>query len=227
MYVVNTEVFNEGMKYTDAFYVATRFCMFQRNAKHSSLRVTAEVKYVKNVNAIAKGKPIFDMIWLDMSIVSAFIEKNCNSNIEDGVNNQSKHDVTSVCDHFRMIVVRRLENHQPTVKHNKFDEDHTLKQRSRKRKDEDDDQIMVKNISPDNLGKSITGKGVFIDVAFFVGIFILLLHLYLCYKLYTIDQALYNTDQTCFHQCKKGLFVMIRFLLINLLCFSECLMNKS
>jgi hypothetical protein len=44
------------MKYTDAFIVATRFCMFQCDAKHSSLRVSAEVKYVKNVNAIAKGK---------------------------------------------------------------------------------------------------------------------------------------------------------------------------
>jgi hypothetical protein len=62
MYVVNTEVYNEGMKYTDAFYVATRFCMFQRSAKHSSLRVTAEVKYVKNVNAIAKCKEMFHLI---------------------------------------------------------------------------------------------------------------------------------------------------------------------
>ena len=56
MYVVNTEVYNEGMKYTDAFFVATRFCMFQRDVKHSFLRITAEVRYVKNVNGIAKCK---------------------------------------------------------------------------------------------------------------------------------------------------------------------------
>lgn len=56
MYVVSSEVFNEGMKYTDAFYVATRFCMWQRDSKHSSLRISAEVRYVKNVNGIAKGK---------------------------------------------------------------------------------------------------------------------------------------------------------------------------
>lgn len=56
MYVVNSEVFNEGMKYTDAFYVATRFCIWQRDNKKSALRISAEVRYVKNVNAIAKGK---------------------------------------------------------------------------------------------------------------------------------------------------------------------------
>ena len=56
MYVVSSEVFNEGMKYTDAFYVATRFCIWQRDVKQSSLRISAEVRYVKNVNGIAKGK---------------------------------------------------------------------------------------------------------------------------------------------------------------------------
>ena len=56
LYVVNSDVYNEGMKYTDTFFVATRFCMFQRDAKHSFFRVTAEVKYVKNVNAIIKCK---------------------------------------------------------------------------------------------------------------------------------------------------------------------------
>jgi len=44
------------MKYTDAFYVATRFCMTQRDAEHSALRVTAEIKYIKNVNGIVKSK---------------------------------------------------------------------------------------------------------------------------------------------------------------------------
>ena len=56
MYVVSSEVHNEGMKYTDAFYVATRFCMFQRDAEHSSLRITAEIRYLKNVNGFVKCK---------------------------------------------------------------------------------------------------------------------------------------------------------------------------
>jgi hypothetical protein len=58
MYVISTEVNNEGMKYTDAFYVATRFCMVQRDAGHSSLRISAEIRYIKNVNGIARGKRI-------------------------------------------------------------------------------------------------------------------------------------------------------------------------
>ncbi len=44
------------MKYTDAFYVATRFCMTQRDAEHCCLRATAEVKYIKNVNSFIKCK---------------------------------------------------------------------------------------------------------------------------------------------------------------------------
>jgi hypothetical protein len=58
MYIINKEVYNEGMKYTDAFFLATRFCMFQCDAQHSSLRITADVKYVKNVNGIVKCKTI-------------------------------------------------------------------------------------------------------------------------------------------------------------------------
>jgi hypothetical protein len=44
------------MKYTDTFYVATRFCMTQRDAEHCCLRATAEVKYIKNVNSFIKCK---------------------------------------------------------------------------------------------------------------------------------------------------------------------------
>jgi hypothetical protein len=55
MYILSCEVYNEGMKYTDAFYVATRFCMVQRDSEHSSLRVTGEIRYVKNVNGFIKS----------------------------------------------------------------------------------------------------------------------------------------------------------------------------
>lgn len=44
------------MKYTDAFYVATKFCMIQKDAENCSLKVTAEIKYVKNVNGLIKSK---------------------------------------------------------------------------------------------------------------------------------------------------------------------------
>ena len=44
------------MKYTDTFYVATRFCMTQRDAEHCSLLATAEVRYIKSVNSFIKSK---------------------------------------------------------------------------------------------------------------------------------------------------------------------------
>lgn len=56
IYVLSSEVYNEGMKYTDAFYVATKFCMTQRDAEHSSLRATAEVRYTKSVNGFIRSK---------------------------------------------------------------------------------------------------------------------------------------------------------------------------
>ncbi|CAF1560413.1 unnamed protein product [Rotaria sp. Silwood1] len=74
IYVVRTDVYNEGMKYTDAFFVSTQFCILQRDIEHSSLRISAEINYIKNVNTIAK----------------TFIEKNANASIEGGVNNLSK-----------------------------------------------------------------------------------------------------------------------------------------
>lgn len=43
------------MKYTDSFYVATKFCMIQKDAEYSSLKVTAEVKYIKNVYGLIKS----------------------------------------------------------------------------------------------------------------------------------------------------------------------------
>jgi hypothetical protein len=89
------------------------------------------------------------------------------------------------------------------VKHHKSDKDQTSKQCVQKRKG-DDDRIMTKDIPSENLGKSITGKGLFVDMGLFIGIFILLFHLYLCYKLYAIDQALHSSDSTCSNHCKKG-----------------------
>lgn len=56
IYVLSSEVYNEGMKYTDAFYVATKFCMTQRDAGHSFLHATAEVRYTKNVNSFIRSK---------------------------------------------------------------------------------------------------------------------------------------------------------------------------
>ena len=56
MYILKSEVYNEGVKYTDAFFVATQFCMTQRDAEHSSIRISAEINYIKSVNGFVKCK---------------------------------------------------------------------------------------------------------------------------------------------------------------------------
>ena len=55
-YVVNAEVRNEGIKYADSFYVATRYCLVQVGGDRTHLRVTCEVKYVKTVMGMIKSK---------------------------------------------------------------------------------------------------------------------------------------------------------------------------
>ena len=57
------------MRYTDTFCVATRFCMVQRDAEHSSLRISAEPQYIKNVNSFARGNKIFEMFLLNFFLV--------------------------------------------------------------------------------------------------------------------------------------------------------------
>jgi hypothetical protein len=61
------------------------------------------------------------------------------------------------------------------------------------------------NISPElNISikeKTITGHGIFHDLALFIGILLLLLHIYLCYKLYSLDQTIPTPEAICFNRC--------------------------
>ncbi|CAF0794972.1 unnamed protein product [Adineta steineri] len=189
VYVINTDVYNEGVKYTDSFYVASRYCMYQRDAKHSSLRISAEIKYIKSVNGFIKS----------------FIEKNCNSSIDEGHND----------------LARKLESQQSVINNRKPDQKQAIvhKKRVHKQKPEEEEE---EGIRPDNKQteatiesvpssnvqvpvkeKTITGKGIIFDIALFIGIFLLLLHIYLCYKLYSVDRILQISESTCVNQCKK------------------------
>lgn len=167
IYILTSEVHNEGMKYTDAFYVTTKFCMYQRDVKLAFLRVTAEVRYVKTVNAIARS----------------FIEKNCHSNIESGVNN----------------LVRRLENHQTTKTNSKSKKSSNKQQleHSPSSEDKQDNQLPIINNEIIIQQRTITGKGLFFDSILIIGICILILHIYLCYKLYQFDRILSGTNIVC------------------------------
>jgi hypothetical protein len=60
------------------------------------------------------------------------------------------------------------------------------------------------NILPESKEKSITGQGILYDIALFVGIFLLLLHIYLCYKLYSLDQTIPTPERICFNQCRQS-----------------------
>lgn len=55
-YILDTEVRNEGIKYADAFFVASRYCLVQTGPHRSHLKLTCEVKYVKSLMAIIKCK---------------------------------------------------------------------------------------------------------------------------------------------------------------------------
>lgn len=52
--------------------------------------------------------------------------------------------------------------------------------------------------------KTITGKGILYDTALLIGILLLILHIYLCYKLYSIDQSLSSPDASCLNQCQRS-----------------------
>ncbi|CAF1038507.1 unnamed protein product [Adineta steineri] len=66
-YIIDTEVRNEGIKYADTFYVASRYCLVQTGPNKSHLRVTCDVKYVKSL----------------MAIIKTFIEKNAMAALQD------------------------------------------------------------------------------------------------------------------------------------------------
>ena len=57
-YIIDTEIRNKGVQYADSFYVASRYCLIQLKGQKTKLKVTCEVKYVKDVMSFAKSKLI-------------------------------------------------------------------------------------------------------------------------------------------------------------------------
>jgi hypothetical protein len=60
-----------------------------------------------------------------------------------------------------------------------------------------DSKVLIKE-------KTITGKGIIYDIALICGICLLLLHIYLCYKLYSFDQNMLTPDAICLNQCHQS-----------------------
>ena len=55
MYIVDANVTNSGLPYTDKFYIANRSCITRISARETRLRVTCEVFYVKSVLGFIKS----------------------------------------------------------------------------------------------------------------------------------------------------------------------------
>ncbi|CAF0821961.1 unnamed protein product [Rotaria sp. Silwood1] len=53
-YIVETEVFNEGVKYSDTFSLAIRYCIVQTSVTTTHLRVTAHVRFCKSLMGFIK-----------------------------------------------------------------------------------------------------------------------------------------------------------------------------
>ncbi|CAF4291049.1 unnamed protein product, partial [Rotaria sp. Silwood2] len=193
MYIINTEIYNEGMKYTDAFYVATRFCLVQYDAQHSSLRVTAETRYIKNVNGFIK----------------TFIEKNVNSSVEGGVNEQGTKE-KNLYDLYNMkiilsILVRRLKNHQMTnMDKNSKQKLISLSQTDQKKSiDNIISQKQINENLPLSLSRfklTINGESRVYSIGLIIIVCFLLVHIYLWYKLNSIEKVLLPPDSICLNR---------------------------
>ena len=90
-YIIDTEVRNEGIKYADTFFVASRYCLVQIGPNKSHLKVTCEVRYVKSVMMIIKcNSSFFSLFNLKSICCLAFIEKNAMVALQDSFTDLSK-----------------------------------------------------------------------------------------------------------------------------------------
>ncbi|CAF0932319.1 unnamed protein product [Adineta ricciae] len=181
MYILKSEVYNEGVKYTDAFFVATQFCMTQRDAEHSSIKISAEINYIKSVNGFVKS----------------FIEKNSYAAIEGGVNEQ----------------VRRLAEQENKQSKRKQNRKTAVVSKSCECKESNED-ICSSETSQDSAVNTIasnesklsptTRDNIIYNIAILIGVCLLMLHIYLCYKLHSVDQSLLTLDSACLNQCRQS-----------------------
>ncbi|CAF1068996.1 unnamed protein product [Rotaria sordida] len=184
MYIVNTEVYNEGMKYTDAFYVATRFCAVKNDSEHSSLRITAEIKYIKSVNGF----------------VRTFVEKNVNSSLDQGFNEQvrrlASHQIKEIDQQSNQKLMSRSQRHSKQSIDNNTSEKQT----------EENSSVNTMSLSRFKLfvkENSITGQGRLYDIGLLVGICLLFIHIFLWFKLNSIEKFLSPPEMIFLSQCRK------------------------
>lgn len=104
----------------------------------------------------------------------------------------------------KSIVVRRLEAQQVNRRSNEKSSSVSKSNRRESLPKNPVNPIAFIDSNISTREKTLTGKGLFYDIALIIGISLLLLHIYLCYKLYSFDQSIPRLDTICFNQCLQS-----------------------
>ncbi|CAM4955135.1 unnamed protein product [Rotaria socialis] len=178
-FVLDTEIRNEGIKYADAFYVASRYCLVQIGPNKSHLKVTCEVRYVKSL----------------MAIIKTFIEKNAMAALQDSFNDLMKrmdqesskrpraHSTSdnNEKENITVLNTRSLEHQQSDELTSSINDLSTNSQQEDSIQDEISSNISV----PDKLCSS---KNAFLlSFCLFTMFILLIVNIFLCIKLNQID----------------------------------------
>lgn len=112
-----------------------------------------------------------------------------------------------------LILVRRLVEQENKHSKRKQHRKTVVVSKSRGRKESNED-ICSSDISQDSTVNTIssnesklspaTGDNIIYNIAIFIGVCLLILHIYLCYKLHSVDQTLLTLDSACLNQCRQS-----------------------
>ncbi|CAF4987553.1 unnamed protein product [Rotaria sp. Silwood1] len=165
-YVIETEVYNEGVKFSDTFTLIIRFCLVQISPTTSNLLVTARIQYIKPVNGIIKQ----------------FIERNSYSASQEGLK-----DLNIRLNALKNFSMDKpcLTNGEVTLQEPIIDKVHSISQHDIRPVNL---SLSNNNNNNANVGTSDEDNIVYI-IIFMVGI-LSIIHIYLYYKLAHTDYLL-------------------------------------
>ncbi|CAF0935293.1 unnamed protein product [Rotaria sordida] len=190
-YIIDTEVRNEGIKYADAFFIASRYCLIQTGPNKSHLKVTCEVRYLRSL----------------MIIIKSFIEKNAMAALQDSYTDLIK----------RMEVeCSRRQRRSSTTINNEQDKEHQLKKKHSQKQQSTKLNSTINDSSPHQQRKQATHNetihhtqnaklvlssssnclsssewsksNVLIPFCFIIMLILVSVNIFLCIKLNEIDQ---------------------------------------
>ncbi|CAF4104784.1 unnamed protein product, partial [Rotaria sp. Silwood2] len=179
-YIVDTEVRNEGIKYADAFFVASRYCLIQTGPNKSHLKVTCEVRYIRSLMIIIKLKRI------EAECLNRQRRSSITMNNEKDKENQSKKKhsqkqqstkLNSTINDFSSDQQRKPTTHNETIHHTQSAK-------------------LVSSSSSDSLSSSIWSKThMLIPCCIIIMLILVSLNIFLCIKLNDIDQMTDNLSK--------------------------------